>query len=197
MSVALDRLQRHAWWRALLAWFSVTPFALAGVASRATANNRGVPSITLDIDKRIADMDSPRPMAEAFKESAARHWHDARLLEKAKRHDNANQLVGFAAECAIKHALCQIPAFSKNGQLEGYRLHINELWAKNLNLQIVRRRFAELAELLKRSNPFHDWSVDHRYAKDGTVPDEASLRHRMMTARLLKSIGITGTRAGS
>lgn len=135
-------------------------------------------------------------MAEAFKESAVRHWRDARLLEEAGRHANANQLVGFAAECAIKTALCQLPAFAKDGQLEGYRLHIDKLWDKLTPLSI-EKRFPALVALLKRPNPFHDWSIDHRYAREGTVSEEASQRHRDMARRLLGSVGISGTRAGS
>jgi hypothetical protein len=136
-------------------------------------------------------------MTEAFRESAARHWHDAMLLEKAKRHANANQLVGFAAECAIKTALCQLKGFAdEDGQLAGYRSHIDKLWDK-ITPQGIPKRFPNLFALLKTPNPFHDWSIDHRYARERTVSEEASRRHRDMARRLLGSIGINGTRAGS
>jgi hypothetical protein len=54
-----------------------------------------------------------------------------------------------------------------------------------------------MALLKKRPNPFHDWSTDHRYAKEGTVTEEASKRHQEMAKRLLGSVGISGSRAGS
>jgi hypothetical protein len=136
-------------------------------------------------------------MTDAFKESAVRHWSDATLLENAKRHDNANQLVGFAAECAIKTALCQLKGFTdKDGQLEGLRIHIDKLWDR-ITPQGIQKRFPTLYALLKAPNPFHDWSIDHRYARDGTVSRDASCRHRDMARRLLGSVGINGKRAGS
>lgn len=69
-------------------------------------------------------------MVEAFRESAARHWIDAMLLEDNQRFANANQLVGFAAECAIKTALSELQSFAPNGALAScYRAHIDKLWA--------------------------------------------------------------------
>lgn len=136
-------------------------------------------------------------MTEAFDESATRHWRDAELLKKEGRHANANQLVGFAAECAIKTALCQLPEFAPGGELaQHYRAHINQLWDK-IHVQGIHNRFPGLMALLKQENPFHDWSVDHRYAREGTVSEEASRRHRNMAKRLLPSVGISDARAGS
>ncbi len=141
-------------------------------------------------------------MAEAYKESAVRHLHDAGLLKEAKRHANANQLVGFAAECAVKHAMCQVGGgYVEHGTPESrlredYRLHINKLWDKLRQLS-YEKRFRTLGVLLKTSNPFHDWSTDQRYAKEETVSAEADLRHWDMARRLLGSVGIIGTRAGS
>jgi hypothetical protein len=147
-------------------------------------------------------MDSRPDMVEAFKESAVRHSHDATLLEKAHRHANANQLIVLAAECAIKHAMYTVGGgFLEDGTLESrlredYRIHINRLWDKLRPLSF-EKRFRTLPQLLKTPNPFHDWSTDHRYATEGTVSAESSRRHWDMARRLLGSIGIIGTRAGS
>ena len=136
-------------------------------------------------------------MMEAFKESAVRHWNDAKLLEDEQRFDNANQLVGFAAECAIKTALSELRSFAPEGELTShYRVHINELWERAL-LYKQTKRYKELALVLKQPNPYHDWSVSNRYAADGTVSEEARKRHRDNAKRLLGIIGIKGTRAGS
>lgn len=52
------------------------------------------------------------------------------LLEDNQRFANANQLVGFAAECAIKTALSELQSFAPNGALAScYRAHIDKLWA--------------------------------------------------------------------
>jgi hypothetical protein len=136
-------------------------------------------------------------MTEAFEESATRHWRDADLLEREGRRANADQLVGFAAECAIKAALCQLPGFAPGGELSShYRAHINELWGK-VHWQGIHRRFPTLMALLKQPNPFHDWSVDQRYAPEGTISEEASKRHSSIAKRLISSVGLSGVRAGS
>jgi hypothetical protein len=136
-------------------------------------------------------------MAEAFKESAMRHWNDASLLERNGRRANANQLYGFAAECAIKTALCQLPGFAHDGELsKHYRAHINELWGK-VHPQQLQKRFPTLMALLKLTNQFHDWSVDNRYAAEETVSEEAFNRHRDTARRLLGSVGLSGSRQGN
>lgn len=93
--------------------------------------------------------------------------------------------------------MCQLKGFTdKDGQLEGYRIHIDKLWDK-ITPQGIPKRFPNLFALLKTPNPFHDWSIEHRYAREGTVSAEAFGRHRDWAKRLLGSIGINGTRAGS
>lgn len=42
---------------------------------------------------------------EDFRAAAVRHYEDARALKYAGRLDNAGHLIGFAAECAIKHGI--------------------------------------------------------------------------------------------
>ena len=44
-------------------------------------------------------------MTEAYDVAATRHFRDGQLLESEDRLSNADQLFGFAAECAIKAAL--------------------------------------------------------------------------------------------
>ena len=136
-------------------------------------------------------------MTEDFEGSATRHWRDATLLKTHGREANANQLLGFAAECAVKTALCQLGGATIDGELsKHYRAHINELWDK-IHVQGLHRRFPGLMALLKKPNPFHDWSVDHRYAREETVSPEAAMRHQDAAKRLLSSVGLNGARAGS
>lgn len=136
-------------------------------------------------------------MAEAFRESATRHWNDASLLERNGRRANANQLYGFAAECAIKTALCQLPGFAQGGELgKYYRAHINELWDR-VHIQQLQKRFSTLMAVLKQPNPFHDWSVDNRYAVEEALSEEAFNRHRDWAKRLLGIAGLSGSRQGN
>lgn len=108
--------------------------------------------------------------------------------------ENADQLYGFAAECAIKKALSSLPAFAKNGCLhKGYKDHIDLLWNK-AGHQSLQKAVPHLSMLLRCANPFADWHVDQRYGGDGTVSREALNIHRDFTKRLLGAVGLNGIR---
>lgn len=51
---------------------------------------------------------------EQYKDAAIRHYTDATVLRQANKLDNAGHLVGFAAECAIKHAIASFNPDTKN-----------------------------------------------------------------------------------
>src|SRR5688500_13868723 len=103
-------------------------------------------------------------MAEQYKDAAARHWKDGKHLADVGRLDNADHLYGFAAECAIKHAI----QLSTNGRSSGERVHINKLW-HSMSLQSLQRAFLPLYGLLQTASPFADWDVSQRYEGTGFV----------------------------
>lgn len=132
--------------------------------------------------------------AEDFSSAAFRHWRDAELLDKENRVENADQLYGFAAECAIKKALIELPAFSNNGELnQYYKEHINNLWEK-VKLQSLQKRYPALLTILKDTNHFSDWRVEQRYCKDGVASVETMKKHQKMAKRLLGAVGLPGER---
>ena len=135
-------------------------------------------------------------MPEDYALAAARHFRDAVLLQGRRRVANADQLFGFAAECAIKRALVELPGFLAGGRLApAYHKHVNHLW-DSVQLQGIQRRYPGLVVLLKGSRrPFDDWSADQRYGPDDVVTDEALDSHRRAAARILGSVGLNGTRA--
>jgi len=47
-------------------------------------------------------------LARDYESAAVRHFKDATALQASGRADNAAHLVGFAAECAIKHRICSL-----------------------------------------------------------------------------------------
>jgi len=128
--------------------------------------------------------------------AAARHYGDGVLLHERRRFSNADQLFGFAAECAIKSALVTLPGCAPAGALSsGYREHIDVLWGR-VQVQSIQRRFGPLAGLLKRlPPPFADWSTSQRYWREQTVSETAVQSHKKAAARLLGSVGILGRRA--
>ena len=134
-------------------------------------------------------------MAEDYAAAATRHFRDGALLEESRRIANADQLFGFAAECAIKSALVELPGFLAGSTIApAYHKHINQLW-DFVPLQGIQRRYRGLLVVLKGlPRPFADWSTDQRYGPDSVVTDEAIGRHRQAAARVLGSVGLNGTR---
>ena len=134
-------------------------------------------------------------MPEDYAVAATRHFRDGALLEESRRVANADQLFGFAAECAIKSALVELPGFRAGGTLApAYHKHVNQLW-DFVPLQGIQRRYRGLVVVLKGlQKPFADWSTDQRYGPDGVVTGEAMGRHRQAAARVLGSVGLNGSR---
>lgn len=137
-------------------------------------------------------------MADDYANAATRHFRDGELLAQEARISNADQLFGFAAECAIKSALVCSSACADDGALiKRYREHINKLWGLAV-LNISAQRFRGLVAVLKGlPQPFSDWSTDRRYEADAAVTDVALQIHRQAAKRVLGSVGLTGTRAGA
>lgn len=133
-------------------------------------------------------------MNEKYDEAAQRHWRDAEWLSGAQRTENADQLYGLAAECAVKAVLSKLPGCSSGGELAlGYRKHIDELWDR-IPLQGVAKLAPTLQSLVQAGNPFQDWRVEQRYAGDGIVSSSSMASHRQATKRLLGACGLSGSR---
>jgi len=134
-------------------------------------------------------------MDEDFCGAAMRHFCDGDLLLNRGRFPNADQLLGFAAECAIKSALVALPGFVANGELaKRYREHVSELW-ELVPLQDIQRRYGPLAVVLKAfRGRFDNWSTSQRYAGDDAVGDSAARDHRDAARRVLGSVGLLGVR---
>lgn len=134
-------------------------------------------------------------MPEDFAGAAVRHFRDGALLERNRRISNADQLFGFAAECAIKSALVGLPGCADAGTLaEKYHTHIEKLWDL-AQLQSIQKRFPQLVDVLRTlKGPFADWSTHRRYEPDAAVTEDALGRHRQAAARVLGSVGLSGAR---
>lgn len=134
-------------------------------------------------------------MPECYDVAAVRHFRDGDVLSEQRCLANADQLYGFAAECAIKSALVTLPTYAQGGDLEGkYREHVDVLWGRVL-LQSLHRRYRTLALVIQHPpQPFADWSVRQRYGPDDVVSEPALDRHRQAARRILGSVGLAGTR---
>ena len=135
-------------------------------------------------------------LPESFGQAAIRHFKDASFLEDDNRLENADQLYGFAVECAIKVALSALPGCVENGKLtERFHCHINVLWGRSA-LQGLQKTYATLFAVLKSQNPFDTWSVAHRYSANGSISKEDIETRKNFAKRVLGSVGLHGSRNG-
>ena len=133
-------------------------------------------------------------MNEKYDEAAQRHWRDAEWLSGEQRTENADQLYGLAAECAVKAVLSKVPGCLSDGELApAYRKHIDKLWSSIL-VQGVTKLAPGLQAVVQAGNPFQDWRVEQRYAGDGVVSSSSMASHRQATKRLLGACGLSGSR---
>jgi len=132
---------------------------------------------------------------DCFDVAAVRHFRDGGHLTDLRSLDNADQLYGFAAECAIKSALITLPGCLQDGDLvKRYREHVDQLWDLAA-LQSLQRRYPGLMAVLQGlRQPFSDWSTDQRYGPDGVVTAEVLAQHREAAKRVIGSVGLTGQR---
>lgn len=123
-------------------------------------------------------------MPEIFDQSALRHFEDAETLTSGGRFDGAGHLLGFAVECAIKHAV-----MSLRPSMGAPHVHLPHLIEK-AKKTIQGRRKHSIHKLLERPNFMSGWDIGHRYSADGTV-DEAQLRAwRDDASRTISAAGI-------
>jgi hypothetical protein len=117
-----------------------------------------------------------------FDEAARRHWSDASLLRDNKRWPNADQLFGFAAECALKAVMIRLGAPTKPGgdlSQKSHWQHIDGLWSEFQMFASGRRGSRFLSALARFAvNPFADWHSSQRYCSDSSSPPGSALdRH--------------------
>jgi hypothetical protein len=106
-------------------------------------------------------------MSEAYEDAAKRHYADAKTLAAGRRYDNAGHLIGFATECALKHALDL-----HEPQAENPKLHLPQIVSVMVKrLRSRNPKTATLRTLLLQNQArfFDSYNVTDRYAADGTV----------------------------
>ncbi|ADJ23991.1 conserved hypothetical protein [Hyphomicrobium denitrificans ATCC 51888] len=126
-------------------------------------------------------------MAEAYNQSALRHYFDSEKLADLGRFDNAGHLIGFAAECALKHA------FAIMEPVNSPRVHLPDL--ANALLKHVKSRNSQetaLRNLLAQTKGgfFDDWRVAARYEIDGLVDQATYRKWRGLAQRAIGAAGL-------
>jgi hypothetical protein len=129
----------------------------------------------------------------SFRDSAIRHYDDGQTLFTGNRYDNADQLFGFATECAIK--ACLLPrCFSGSNLHHKYKVHIDTLWCKAL-LHVDPKSHPGLYALLQnKANPFANWTIENRYQPTGGISSQVCEEHHTFSQRVLIAAGIHSRR---
>ncbi len=121
-----------------------------------------------------------------FADAAYRHEKDAKLLYDHQRWPNADQLVGLAAECALKAVM---RALGMKIRPEGspeerkHRVHVDDLWDEFFAFANGNggNRYAGM---LRRENPFSDWRIEQRYHRSSAIGRPVVDAHREATAQV-------------
>jgi len=123
-------------------------------------------------------------MCEIYDQAALRHFRDADFLAADKRWDNAGHLIGFAAECALKHAIVSL---RPNQNVPHKHLpELQDIAKKHLN----QRTHRGLHGLLIQTKYFDGWVVDGRYSGDDSVSEDTYKDWRVHATRILGAAGI-------
>jgi hypothetical protein len=123
-------------------------------------------------------------MDEEYGEAAVRHLTDAEILAGGQRWGGAAYLVGFAAECAIKHRIETLRP--EQGAPHGHFPEILDAARRHLS----RRRDTALHAVLKISNLMEGWGVSLRYSADATVDQGRYIFWREHAVRLVSAAGL-------
>ena len=112
-------------------------------------------------------------MQTDFLDAHKRHWNDAEYLFEDGRWANADQLYGLSAECGLKRLMVAFgmtvnPSTGTPSMRED-RVHVMETrhrpntWTR---YEVYRTGRNAAAYVLDQDNPFANWDVFQRYARE-------------------------------
>jgi hypothetical protein len=124
---------------------------------------------------------------ESYDKAAVRHFEDAEKLAECDRFDGAGHLIGFAAECAIKHSVEMLRPLN-----QAPHVHFPVLVEKAKKLLHGRRKHAVFT-LLEARTFMDGWEINQRYFDSGTVTRIRYQAWRVDAARALGAAGLRRT----
>lgn len=123
-------------------------------------------------------------MAENYESAALRHFKDAATLQASGRLDNAGHLIGFAAECAIKHRI-----ESLHSAADTPHVHFPALVVVARKHFRQRSQDTELYQILQ-VDIFPNWSVNRRYDETGSTDIRELAQWIAVTKNIFRTAGI-------
>ncbi|GAA2022255.1 hypothetical protein GCM10009756_09790 [Pseudokineococcus marinus] len=127
-----------------------------------------------------------------FPASAQRHHSDGASLLAGGRHETADHLFGFSAECSLKAILTGlggVPTPVSGPPTQGATRfgHLPHLWdtsALYLQGRALQASPTQMTSLMSGANPFARWNVNQRY-ESGTVSSQQAATHEGASKALL------------
>lgn len=123
-------------------------------------------------------------MPEEYQSAAHRHFEDALTLQSSGRLDNAGHLIGFAAECAIKHKITTLRP--QNNSPHG---HFPDFLITARKHLVSRNNYTSMYDVLK-GPVFDGWNVNRRYGKTGDTTPAELADWFAVTKRLFATAGL-------
>lgn len=125
-----------------------------------------------------------------YLDSAIR-WRDAvSQWDSVDGPEGRDHLAGLAAECACKVLIRTMGAkLAYHGGLADHRLRVHLPYVfDELRVQLAGRNAPAVSAHLPDQNPFKDWSIDARYAANGSITDSAAEAHRRGVEQLFRGL---------
>lgn len=125
-------------------------------------------------------------MDEKFATAAVRHYVDANTLAETERFDGAGHLIGFSAECAIKHAVLTL-----RSDIDSVRGHFPDLLgiAKR---HLKHRSHYHIYSVINGPAFLKGWKVEDRYSDDGFITKQQYTEWRGQTRELMCAARLRG-----
>lgn len=124
-------------------------------------------------------------MVVSYARAAVRHFEDAEKLAIEARFDGAGHLIGFAAECAIKHSVESLRPAN-----QAPHLHFPDLIERAKRLLHGRRKHP-MFTLIHGPSFMEGWIVDQRYWDNGAI---TPTRYRAWRSDAARALGAAGLR---
>lgn len=120
-------------------------------------------------------------MKADYLDAHERHWDDAEMLRDAQRWANADHLYGMAAECGLKRLMLAFDMpFDQTKDKPTERkdcTHADEIWMQYETYRSGHPQGAGYG--LPSTNPFGDWDVAQRYARQAEFDAARIAPHRV------------------
>ena len=123
-------------------------------------------------------------MSESYALASVRHFDDADALASVERFDGAGHLIGFSAECALKHHIQTIKA----GQ-DAPHAHFPSI-VEIAKRHIQQRKQTAMHQILKNPELMKGWDVSQRYSPDGATSEEAYKLWRAQASHMIFAAGL-------